>query len=250
MPASTAPGFSDVVQPIPQGSASGEIAVVPSTEVFYTPPPAACLVDLLERHAAAHSAAKHAESELAAALERYRSVRPDQPETTYLRIGDPISKTDSSIVCRDGKRRAVYDDAAIKELMEWEPCCFSSGSADSPEGPGMAWRPDLRGRARKAGILASYASWKAELGRLADHVGWTAANAECVRTCDEAQNLLCEVLDFQPPNLSDVAKKARWLEALGVLTEWSVVIAWDVIALDGSVAQGRFAEAAFVKRVA
>ena len=229
-----APDFSDVVQPIPRGSAPGEISPVLSAEVSYPPTPTVGLTRLIERHAAAHAAAMHAKSELASALERYHVVRPLPPEAIYYRFGDPVPPPPEKVLCPDGRRRPIYVLEDIRELEAADPCCFSSGSAESPQGPGMAWRPDPRGMARKTEILTAYWNWQTECGYWADQVGWTTADAEARRTADEAEQALTALLDSQSLNLGEIATKARWLDSLGMLAEWSVVIAADVIVCDAA----------------
>ncbi len=190
------------------------------------------LLALIASHAPALEAAAEAEVVLTEARARFDAEEPKRPDALYFRFDDPASMPSGRVPSANGFRM-VYTDAEIEDLRVGPyPQMLSSGAVDSPEGPGMAFRPDPRRAARKAAILAAHDAWKAERRVVAESTGWKAANVEHVRLSREAREIEDAILEAPTQSLADVQAKAYWIEQQDMVEEWSYFVLYDVIGLD------------------
>ena len=115
---------------------------------------------------------------------------------------------------------------------------FASGAVDSPEGCGMAWRPNPRRIARKAAILAGFDDWQAECAVVSDRVGLAAARGVFEAAAAAARAIEHSILEFLTETLAEVIAKARWIEVQDKVAEWSDYVLYDVINLGDAVEAG------------
>ena len=190
------------------------------------------LLALIVSHAPALAATTEAQVEVNAALARFNALAPHRPDAVLYRFDDPADRPEGCERHLNGYRM-FYTKPDIEKLRSApDPCHFSSGSIDSPEGPGMAWRPNKRLIARKAAILEAFDVWHGERIAVAAQVGWTAARAEATRLSAEARRIENAILEIETHTLAGVQAKAIWIEQQDKVEEWSNFVLYDLIGLD------------------
>lgn len=197
--------------------------------------PDADLLALVASHGSARAAATQAEVALTEALARFNALTPKRPEATFYRFGDPAEMPKGREKHLNGYRM-VYVASDIEELREVpRSMAFMSGSGDSPEGPGMAWRTDPRRVARRAEILDAYDSWQCERKSVAEQVGWKAARAEFTLISDAVERIEVDILSHQPQTIAGLRLKAWWVVEQDRVDQWAEYILHDVIELQGEI---------------
>ncbi len=173
------------------------------------------LLDLIARHETA-LVEQHVADDVADKCDAAcRAENIKRPAELYWRATDgPVPSGREDLP--NGNLRCYYREADIDAMRTASaPVCLSTGPADSPEGAGLAARPDVRAADRRAKILAAWDAWQAEIEAVRDRTGATAACKAASVAWERSEKLEDALMAIVPMTQAGLVAKARWLTDKG-----------------------------------
>ncbi len=173
------------------------------------------LIELIARHGAAIVEQDEADRVSDQCDEAFKTEKIERPAELYWKATDGPAPAGRQSLPNGNVRLYYLSDDIDAMRAASAPEKYGTGPADSPEGPGMAWRPDVRRAARRAEIIAAWDAWEAEIAAAMDRTGakaaFEAADAAWYRAVEIEEAIMAVV----PMTHAGLVAKARWLTGNG-----------------------------------